>query len=104
MDTPDRAAARMRLAAQLVTLAILGWQAWEAFVPEHSRTLARMRVTDTARRASLHLARRAGRHGIAIEAVTGAEQHAAAWYAAARWLAGSAAGMLQRAYDRAREQ
>jgi hypothetical protein len=104
MDSRERTANRVRMTAQILTLGILGWQAWVAFVPEHSRTLARMRAYNLARRAALSSARWAGRRGIAIEASTGAEQHAAAWYASARWLASTAAGALQRAYDRARDQ
>lgn len=104
MDTQDKTSARVRLAAQLVTLTILGWQAWTAFVPEHSRTLARMRAYRLARRAVLGSARWAGRQGIAVECAAGAEQDAKPWYACARWLASSAASGLQRAYDSARDQ
>lgn len=100
----DKTAARVRMTAQLITLSILGWQAWMAFVPEHSRTLARMRAADLGRRGALAVARWAGRQGIAVEATTGAEHDAAAWYACARCLAQTVAARMQSAYDRARDQ
>lgn len=75
-----------------------------AFVPAHSRTLARMRAADMTRRATLRAARWAGRQGIAVEAAAGDQDHAAGWYACASWLASTGAGLMQRAYDRARDQ
>jgi hypothetical protein len=94
----------IRLMIQLTAVAILTWQAWAVLVPEHRRTLMRMRAADLGRRAALRGASWAGRHGIATEAATGTESRAAAWYACASWLASSAAGTMQRAYDRARER
>src|SRR5208337_299501 len=97
-----KAETRVRVAVSLATLTIMGWQMWVTFVPAHQRTLARMRVYDAARRVSLTAAGWAGRQGIATEATTGTEASARAWYETARWLASSAAGAAQRAYDRAR--
>jgi predicted N-acyltransferase len=102
-DSPETTA-RMRLAVQLATLAVVAYEAWIALAPEHTRKLARMRAAEAARRAALRAARWAGRQGIAIEARTGAERDAAAWYACARCLAQTCAARMQAAYDRARGQ
>jgi hypothetical protein len=103
-ETPDRTEARIRIAVQVAALAMVGYEAWVAFAPEHTRTRMRMRACDMARRAALRAARWAARQGIAVEVRAGAKEDAAPWYACARWLAATAAGPLQAAYDRARGQ
>jgi hypothetical protein len=86
----------------LAGLSLMMWQTWITFVPEHQRNLYRMRVYESARRASLGAASWAGRRGIAVEASTGDEASARAWYETARWLASSAAGRAARAIEQAR--
>lgn len=79
----------------LVSLAYLLWMLW-LMVPDHHKTMCRMRLLRSSSRVMSRLARHAGAASISRELATGLEQYGVP-YRLARWSL-----ELDAAYDRAR--
>ena len=79
----------------LLSLAYLLWMLW-LMVPDHHKTMLRMRLLRSSSRVTSRLARHAGAASMSRELATGCEQ-----YGLPLWLA-SRSLELDAAYDRAR--
>lgn len=98
MDSPQQEEAIPQLLASLYllfSLAYLLWMLW-LMVPEHRKTMLRMRLLRSSSQATSRLARHAGAASISRELATGLEQYGVP-YRLARWSLA-----LDAAYERAR--